>query len=292
MSVDVLLNRDLKINVLDAGYVELIDVLPRLITPGRSIEDTIVTAARVSYRKDLADVRSDAILVDYLMRNRHTSPLEHISFTYRIRLPKFAAIHLLRHRTAKVNEESQRYCEVQDDYYHPTRDPEYSVRQQCQTNKQTSETITDGNKRENIMRLLGETEDLIDKIFSNYHDLIELGLAREEARFCLPMATYTTMIYTMDLHNLMHFITLRDDSKAQTEVRTIARAMWKLVSPLMPTVSRVFDDIRGGMYLSLSEVEAVRNGVPLDTKSKSRLKDYNEKVGRLNISSVSHARPS
>lgn len=96
----------------------------------------------------------------------------------------------------------------------------------------------------------------------------------------------------MDLHNLMHFITLRDDSKAQTEVRTIARAMWKLVSPLMPTVSRVFDDIRGGMYLSLSEVEAVRNGVPLDTKSKSRLKDYNEKVGRLNISSVSHARPS
>lgn len=93
-----------------------------------------------------------------------------------------------------------------------------------------------------------------------------MGLAREQARCYLPMATYTTLIYQMDLSNFLKFTELRSHASAQKEVNTVADAMRKLAAPLIPTVSCVFDDIRNGVHFSLSEIDTLRKGGDLSSK--------------------------
>lgn len=277
---DVLANYSTKRTILDAGYVELLDVAPRLVRPGRTVEDAIVRAARVSTKMELKSPLADQQLVEYLMRNRHTSPLEQVSFTFRLRVPKFVSIQLLRHRTAKLNEESQRYSPVTEDYYHPSLCPE-SLRGQVSLNQQSSATLTDQAQRDKIRSILLETEELLDKVYSQYEKLLLAGLTREVARFCLPVATYTTMIYTLDLHNFLHFTGLRDEPHTQHETRVVAGTMWSLVSPLVPTVARVFEDMRGGLHLSALEVEALREGRDLETGSRSQREAFRDKRRRL-----------
>lgn len=278
---DVLENYSTKRTILDSGYVELLDVAPRLVRQGRTMEDAITRAARISTKSELKTPLADSQLVEYLMRNRHTSPLEQVSFTFRLRVPKFVSIQLLRHRTAKLNEESQRYATVTDDYYHPSACPA-ALRGQVSLNQQSSATLTDPEQREKIRGLLLETEELLDKVYDKYEELLQAGLTREVARFCLPMATYTTLIYTLDLHNFLHFVGLRDEAHSQHETREVAVAMWSLASPLVPTVAKVYEDMRGGLHLSALEVDAIREGRDLETGSKSQREAFEHKRRRLN----------
>lgn len=276
---DVLEKLPKKIDILDTGYVELLESCPRLVPIGRTIEDAIVKSARISYDRNTSSVTADSKLIEYLIRNMHTSPLEQVSFQFKVKVPKFVSIQLLRHRTFKFNEFSQRYCKVDTDYYHPSRCSD-SIRGQDSINKQKSGVI-DQEQKEIINELVVQTEGLLDQIFVNYDKMIELGLAREVARFCLPLATYTKLVFTADLHNLMKFTVLRDSTAAQPEIVVVAHAMWELISPLIPTVSRVFDDIRNGLTLSASELSAFVNKEELETDSVSTKNAYIEKVKRL-----------
>lgn len=234
--IDALSLSQKEISVLEYGLVKLVDCMPRLVKRSHLLEEAIVRSARTSFGSGLKTPREDKRLVKYLVANNHTSPLESVKFSFTIRCPKFVAIQLIRHRTANINEFSQRYAEIEDDlYHHPSKAPN-GIRLQDTKNKQGS---TLGEIEENIARKMLETEALVDKVLSNYHDLISLGVAKEVARFCLPIATYTDLCYTMDLNNLVKFLRLRLDHHAQYETRVVAQAMYDLVKPLCPTVFEV-----------------------------------------------------
>ncbi|SNW62031.1 Thymidylate synthase ThyX [Orpheovirus IHUMI-LCC2] len=241
--VDVL--QDLKvekISVLDDGFVRLVDVMPRLVPKGRGLECAIVKTARVSYGQGLKTPEVDAKLVKYLIEHQHTSPLEHVEFVFHIRIPIVFGVHFLRHRTANVNQFSQRYAEINDNaYYHLSHDYQNTLRLNSKTNKQASVPNVDNNedKNEKLKKLVEQSESLVDELFQNYHKMIELGLAKEQARVYLPSSCYTEMYYKMDLNNLLKLLRLRMDSGAQYETRQYANAMYELIKPLLPNVFEV-----------------------------------------------------
>ncbi len=234
--VDALTLTQGNIDVLQ-GKVKLVDCMPRLILPGHLAEESIVRSARVSFGTGLKSAQEDQKLIRYLVKNQHTSPLESVKFTFAIRCPKFVAIQLIRHRTANINEFSQRYAEIDEDLYHKPSVVSNGIRMQCPFNKQSSsgEKIPEG-KELLIKEKVRETEDLLDQVLVKYHELVDLGVAKEIARFCLPMGIYTDLYYTMDLNNLLKFLKLRVDEHAQYETRVFAQAMLDLIRPLVPTV--------------------------------------------------------
>ena len=232
------------IKLFDDGFVRLVDISPRLCPQGRTPEFAIVRNARISYGLGLKSISEDIKLIRYLVKNQHTSPLEGIQITYHLRVPKFVSIQILRHRTGKYNEFSQRYSEIKDDsFFHPSKVQD-GIRLAPKTkkekepsgekvNKQGSD-IPEGTVSKELCSEIQNTEELIDQLFQSYHKMIQLGLAKEVARFCLPMATYTEIYMTMDLNNLIKFFKLRCDSHSQLEIQTVANAMRELILPLVP----------------------------------------------------------
>nr|WIL03961.1 thymidylate synthase [Cedratvirus lena]WIL04543.1 thymidylate synthase [Cedratvirus duvanny] len=229
--------------VFASGHVKILDIMPRLVE--RSIEDAIVRSARTSFASGLKSKEQDAKLVRYLLLNRHTSPLESVKFTFHIRCPVFTARQLIRHRTANINEFSMRYAKVQG-RYRPIRDPE-GIRIQCSVNKQSS-TEASLEKEAQIYPLMYQTEELLDQIQENYEKLLTLGCAKEVARFCLPMSSWTELIFTIDLNNFLKFLSLRMDSHAQKEIRDVAEGMWNLTKDLMPTVRDWFEETNSHIF--------------------------------------------
>jgi thymidylate synthase (FAD) len=222
------------IPLYNEGFVRLVRLTPDICPEGRGADFAIVQCARVSYGQGLKSKEADDKLVRYLITNRHTSPLESVQFTFHLRLPMFVAIHLLRHRTAKVNMFSQRYAEIdeKEEFFCPSKECK-GIRMQDEINKQGSVLREQDEK---VNTLVKETENMLSKIKENYHTLIDNGVAKEVARFALPMSTYTEMYYTLDLNNFIKFISLRNDPHAQYETQLCAKAMLQLVKPYIPTV--------------------------------------------------------
>src|SRR6201986_1807660 len=111
-----------EVKVHDHGLVALVDVMPRLVPSGKTADSAIVQAARVSYGAGTKQVNEDRGLIRYLMRHRHTTPMEMIEFKFHHVMPIFIARQWIRHRTANVNEYSARYSLVKDRFYRPTID--------------------------------------------------------------------------------------------------------------------------------------------------------------------------
>jgi thymidylate synthase (FAD) len=284
-----------EIKCLDYGFVRLVDCMPRLTAEDGTIEYAIVQCARISYGMGLKDTQSDRNLLRYMYKNKHTSPFESVKFKFHIKCPKFVSMQILRHRTANVNEFSQRYAELpknennQYDYYHPTNTnqtvPGGTIRMPSNINKQSSTVIEDQNKLELIQKELKNTEELLDQVLIQYKKLIDLGLAKEIARFCLPEAIYTELYWTMDLHNLLHFLQLRMDHHAQAETYVFAKAMFDLIKPLVPTVISCFEEYSlESMSLSKGEIQAIKNKkLELESTSKSNQSDYKQKLNQLGL---------
>ena len=241
--IDVLQGVETKVEFA-SGHVILLDVMPRKVQ--RSIEDAIVRSARTSFASGLKSAKQDSKLVRYLLVNRHTSPLESVKFSFHIKCPVFTSRQLIRHRTANINEFSMRYAQVQG-RYKPISDPE-GIRMQCSVNKQSS-TEASSDKLEQIYPLMYQTEELLDQIQANYEKLLALGCAKEVARFCLPMSSWTELILTLDLNNFLKFLSLRMDSHAQQEIRDVAEGMWKLTKDLMPTVRDWFEETNPSIFV-------------------------------------------
>lgn len=221
-----------KIDVLDHGYVRLIDKM------GDDL--SIVRAARVSY--DAAwrageSEKSDHRLINYLWRNKHTSPFESVSFTFEVKAPIFVFRQWHRHRTWSYNELSARYKELPEEYYVPL--PE-TVGVQAEDNKQCRLIQTGGVKNVSIT-----ASYLIDQhskdSFKLYKDLLSQGIPRELARSILPVNTYSHMFATVNLLNLLKFITLRSDDHAQYEIRVFSDAMKQLITPIVPVTMKAFN---------------------------------------------------
>ena len=221
-----------KIDVLDHGFVRLLDHM------GSDV--SVVRAARVSYDADWRageDEGSDHRLINYLWRNKHTSPFESVSFTFEVKAPIFVFRQWHRHRTWSYNELSARYKELPEEYYLPDA---ALIGKQSPDSKQ-ARIFTDEVAKENY-DLLSEVNAHCEQSFRLYRVLIQKGWPRELARSVLPVNTYSHMFCTVNLLNLLKFITLRDHDHAQYEIRVYAEAMKKLITPIVPTVMKAFDE--------------------------------------------------
>lgn len=209
----------------DFGWVGLLNCMGN--------ETTIVNAARISFQNISPTFEEkDERLLKYLIRNKHTTPLEHVVFTFSVHCPLYVRSQWMRHRTWAFNEISRRYTEADIEFYIPKY-----FRKQSENNKQASTNeIIEKNEE-----AINETEKLCLKTYHWYLKLIEMGVCREQARGVLPQCMMTTFWATVNLHNLIHFIELRDDEHAQKEIREYAKAMKELVRPIVPHVIEYFE---------------------------------------------------
>ena len=206
--------------VLDHGFVRVIDYM--------GDDAAIVQAARVSYGKGTKKVSDDAGLINYLLRHRHTTPFEMCEIKYHIKVPIFIARQWIRHRTANVNEYSARYSVLDREFYIPSAD---QLASQSTQNHQGRGDLLQGEEAQRVLDILKEDAT------RNYDHYIEMlnedekgevvdesnsGLARELARMNLTLNMYTQWYWKIDLHNLLHFLSLRADAHAQYEIRVYA----------------------------------------------------------------------
>lgn len=213
-----------KIDVLDHGFVRLVDSM--------GTDLSVVRAARVSY--DAAwrageDQGSDTRLINYLWKNRHTTPFEAVEFQFEVKAPIFVFRQWHRHRTWSFNELSARYRELPEEFYVP--EPEL-VGVQAISNKQARELspLEVGSRKPEAEAIRKACETS----FRSYRDLLARGVPRELARSVLPMSTYSHMFAKVDLRNLLGFLDLRLHSHAQYEIRVYAEAMRDLAKQVVP----------------------------------------------------------
>ena len=207
------------------GWVGLIDHL--------GTESTIVNAARVSFGKLKKEMdERDVKLLEYLIDNRHTSPLEHIVFTFSVHCPLFVRGQWHRHRTWSYNEISRRYTEIDMEFY-----TLQELRRQAENNRQASVTDPDFKAPELIAAIDAHNKASL----ALYEKLLAAGVCREQARGVLPQNMMVTFWGTVDLSNLLHFLELRDSDHAQWEIREYAIAIKKLIRPYIPHVAAYFE---------------------------------------------------
>lgn len=205
--------------VLGRGYVRYIDHL------GDDLR--IVETARISYKSPSKGDEADKKLLKYLYKNRHTSPFESCNITFNIKMPIFCMRQFVRHRTFRLNEWSGRYAELADEFYMPD-----AWRVQDTKNKQGSLSVSlDAQWHEENN---GIAKNCFDYTYEAYEELLERGVAKELARIVLPVSLFTEIYVNTDVHNLMHFLGLRQDVHAQKEMRDIADAMASIFSELYP----------------------------------------------------------
>ena len=267
----------LEVKIDAHGLVALVDVMPRLVPAGKTADAAIVQAARVSYGQGTKQVNEDRGLIRYLIRHRHTTPLEMVEFKFHHVMPIFVARQWIRHRTANVNEYSARYSVVKDRFYRPSAD---NVRRQSVTNRQGGDEPIDPMTAQEFLSWL----DRIEEDYEKYERFIEKGVAREMARIALPASVYTEWYWKIDLHNLMHFLSLRMDSHAQKEIRDYADAMFALIEPIVPVAAEAFIDYNlDAMRLTRLEIDAIRTGQPLASENKRENAEWEEKKRKLGM---------
>ena len=235
-----------KMQIHEHGHVALIDIM--------GDDHAIADAARISYGAGTKSVSDDRNLIRYLVRHKHTSPLEMVELKFGLKMPIFVARQHVRHRMASINEYSGRYSVMSDEFYTPQRD---LIQKQSQANKQGRDGEFDGRDKDAITWML---ESSYEKAYQEYSHMIAKDVSRELARLVLPVANYTEMYWKIDLHNFFHYIRLRMDPHAQQEIQDYARAMYEMVKARLPIACEAFEDyILNSVTLSASELRAVED---------------------------------
>ncbi len=232
--------------VLDHGFFKVIGVM------GSDL--AIVEAARMSYGRGTKKVNSSAGLINYLVRNYHTSPLEMCEIKFHIRMPIFVMRQWVRHRTANLNEYSGRYSEMVRLFYVPENK---QICLQDKVNKQGSAEPMDlwdaGRVRKSI-------ESISNEAFDEYENLLGLGVSRETARIILPLNTYTEVVWKLDISNLIKFLRLRDDDHAQWEIRQYAKLVSEAVKKNFPLVFAAYEEVRNSQTFTMAEIDTLVTG--------------------------------
>jgi len=264
LKLDKILGKAFK--VLDDGFIRVVDYL--------GTDDSIVQAARVSYGKGTKKVREDRALIRYLMRHRHSTPFEMCEIKLHVRVPMDAWRQWIRHRTANINEYSTRYS-VAIDAAQKTKSTEWRL--QATTNRQGSEGFADKKLGQKFTK---EEKELHEKARLAYEEKIEAGIAREQARKDLPLSTYTEAYWKIDLHNLLHFLALRMEMNAQSEIREYANMIgYEIVKNWVPFTWEAFLDYRrNSQELSGLEFELMKTIANGDTEKAT---EQAEKMGLI-----------
>ena len=217
----------------------------KAITP--NTEDTIVEIARVSSSRTDKKEKPEG-LINYLIKNWHFSPFEHGFISMEIETSKAIGIQLLRHRSFTFQEFSHRYQDVNkvsDDGMFEN----VELRKQATNNRQSSEDLFEDHIEAvsyyedwTSKKYSGSANSLIDSFLTTsknlYSALLESGVAREQARMVLPMATKTRIYMTGSVRSWIHFIKLRDDGHAQKEAQLIAKEIKKILKVELPIISK------------------------------------------------------
>lgn len=224
-----------RIDVLDHGFIRLVDKM------GSDV--SVVRAARVSYDADWRsgdDEGSDARLIRYLWRNRHTTPFEAVTFTFEVKAPIFVIRQWHRHRTWAYNEVSLRYTKAEADFYVPNP---ADIGVQSLSSKQARELVEfAGDHAKAASHAVDSMVAANRNAVLAYEHLLRCGTPRELARTVLPLATYTRMFATVSLLNLLKFLTLRTHPHAQMEIRVYAEAMRELIRPVVPVCLAAWEE--------------------------------------------------
>jgi len=217
----------------DPGFIRLVNA------SGGDLD--IVRAARVSYNADWRsgeDDKSDKKLIRYLLKNHHTSPFEHVVFTFEVKAPIFVFRQWHRHRTWSFNEISARYTELDEGFYVPSQQ---DITTQSASNKQMRTKEVHPRSHDIQWAIYHSCE----AAFKVYKAMIAIGAPRELARGVLPVNAYSRMFATVDFHNLLHFFKLRLHEHSQYEIRVYAEAMANLVKKYVPVSMEVFHELNG-----------------------------------------------
>lgn len=198
-----------KIDVLDKGFVELINFLGN--------DETVVKTAKISYYKhdeELTDKDKEKLIAK-LIKNGHTTPFEQVEFQFLVKCPIFVARQWMRHRTWSYNEMSRRYVDSDFDFYIP---------------ENLGEEVD-----ENVLNLLIEgITKTYEMTMKQYNLLLKFKVPAEKARIGIPVGLYTEFYAKTDLHNLFHFLKLRNSEHAQEEIVAYAEAIEKLIETIVP----------------------------------------------------------
>lgn len=191
-------------------------------------DKTIVNAARMSFNSTKEYTQEqDEKLIKTMIASGHTSPFEQVNFTFQLRMPIFIARQWMRHRTARLNEQSGRYTILKNEFFEPT---EW---------RGTDGKLFDDEK---VLDFQVDLYDFYNQAYLLYSSFIERGLPKELARTVLPLGTYTEFIWQMDLHNLMHFLELRLAKDAQLEIREYAEEVLKQIELICPITIKYFKE--------------------------------------------------
>jgi thymidylate synthase (FAD) len=186
---------------------------------------TVVNAARVSFNKksewdeDNTLTVSDGILISYLARNKHMSPFGHCFATFHVKAPIFVARQLVKHKFLRWNEVSRRYVDEEPEFYEPSE-----WRGRAKDKKQGSEGVVD----------IGDWEAANWVSLETYKELLEYGVAPEQARMVLPQSTMTEWYWSGSLDAWSDMCKLRQAEDAQYESRLVANSISMDLSTLYP----------------------------------------------------------
>jgi thymidylate synthase (FAD) len=192
---------------------------------------SVVNAARVSFaqQKESGELtNADMGLINFLMRERHGTPFEHNSFRFHIKTPIFVAREWFRHRIGSFNEFSARYSEVPNDFFVPEQE---DVRAQVGKPGSYSFEPLSENASISTVEIINTANE---RAYETYVALLEMGVAKEQARVVLPVSMYTQFYWTVNARALMNFLSLRTHETAQRDIRFYADAVYALVAPVMP----------------------------------------------------------
>lgn len=190
--------------------------------------------------------KGDSHLLEYLYKNRHTTPFEMCELVVQVKAPIMVLRQWERHRTFSYNEWSGRYSQLKDEFYVP------SVRMQDFKNKQGSSNEYVGDLDQYFGTLWQEEQKMV---YANYEHAIADGIAKEVARINMPVSVYTIMWAKANLHNWLHFLKLRMDPHAQYEIRVYANAVAEIIKSLWPRTYALFEEHTLNSYtLSRTEI--------------------------------------
>jgi len=228
----------MKIDVLDKGYIEVVDKLGDDLTP--------VNAARVSFGGRSEDfTEKDKRLSKFLIKHKHFSPFRHQHVMMIIKAPEFVLRQWYKHvvgiettsthstKDHAWNEISGRYVEVEDFYY-----PEV-WRKQSEDNKQASEGQLEGIDSDVAKNIY---EDHMRLTIQHYETLLMKGVAKEQARIILPLSQYTQVWWTASFQSIMNFIELRDEPTSQVEIQEYARALKTIMLDVFPETTQLWSE--------------------------------------------------
>ena len=226
-----------KVECLDKGYIEVVDVLGDDLTP--------VNAARVSFggrSENFTD--KDKRLSKFLIKHKHFSPFRHQHVMMIIKAPEFVMRQWYKHvvgiettsnhptKDHAWNEISGRYV-AYSDFYMPK-----DFRAQSDDNKQASEGLVDNQKE-----ALQLWQDSQQSSIEAYENMIAMGMAKEQARSILPLTVYTEVWWTASFQSIMNFIELRDEATAQVEIQVYAKALKCIMLDVFPETTKLWQEV-------------------------------------------------